>query len=125
MKNTSIFILGWFITKAVVFFVINILFIGLTGFLKTVSFYEYVSMLSFLVFAFLKFILRKDFTLSLRLQKAEIFFLFIAGFGTKNLMFIALPILSTLEYFHFFEQFCLAVPSEKWDGNEVANEAED
>jgi hypothetical protein len=82
-------------------------------------------MLSYLVFAVSKFLIRNDFTLSLRLQKAEIFFLFIAGFGTKNLMFIALPILSTLEYFHFFEQFCLAVPSEKWDGNDITEEFED
>jgi|GEM_PF-2591795 len=125
MKNTSIFILRWFTTKAVIFFFINIAFVGFTEFLKTVSFYEYVFILNYLIFAILKFLLRNDFSLSLRLQKAEIFFLFIAGFGTKNLMFIALPILSILEYFHFFEQFCLAVPSEKWDGNEVVEETEE
>lgn len=125
MKNTSIFILGWFTTKAVIFFFINIAFVGFTEFLKTVSFYDYVFILNYLIFAILKFLLRNDFSLSLRLQKAEIFFLFITGIASKNSMLILLPILSLIEYFHFYEQFCLTLTSEKWDGNEVVEETED
>ncbi|WP_407521276.1 hypothetical protein PDL71_11895 [Lacibacter sp. MH-610] len=125
MKNTSIFILGWLITKAVIYIFINIAFVDFTAFLKTISFYEQVFILNYLIFAILKFFLRNDFLLSLRLQKSEIFFLFITGIASKNSMLLVLPILSLVEYFHFYEQFCLTLPSEKWDGNEVAEETED
>jgi hypothetical protein len=36
-----------------------------------------------------------------------------------------LPILSLIEYFHFHEQFCSTLPSEKWDGNEDVEETEE
>jgi hypothetical protein len=125
MKNTTIFISGWFFVKAMVFLFINTAFVGFTEFFKKIEFGEYAFFITFLVFAILKFILRNNFTLSLRFQKSEIFFLLIAGMNSKNQMLLALSCLSIIEYFHFIEQFCKSSPSEKWDGNELAEETED
>ena len=125
MKNVTYFSLGWFVARLIPLVTIGYFLIEFKNFsspsIRPISIIFSIYVIS----ALLRFFFRNRFGAFEKIILVEVNSLVSVALLSKNEILVLVGLLGIAEYFHFKKEFYTIAPSEKWDGNEVAEEKEE
>jgi len=123
MKNINYFFWGWFIVKLMVLGSFGYLGFNFKGITEQNSIFQLLFFGEFLFFALLKFIRLRKFGNYIVFSKAELYILAMTALVSKNNFLLIFCFIIVGEILHYYKEFCVIKPSNKFDGDEYKNES--
>ncbi|MEQ1796410.1 MAG: hypothetical protein ABL872_00590 [Lacibacter sp.] len=122
MKNIRYFFWGWFGFKLMLLISVGFIDLNLNKITETNTLFYLIYCLVFLIFSGLKLRLLKKFGDYLSITKVEIFLLLLTAFQSKSTFLIVFCFIILAELLHYYKEFCVITPSDKFDGDEFKEE---